>query len=145
VRWPMRCGSGVLAGLAAGLVLWGVGPLLGPVLKSIFEGCTDRRDCLTDSIGRAVLAVSVGVALWWTLTLVAGWLVLRLSRTESAGLTAALGMAISLVLWWRFGSLPLLCVPGFAAAAFATSPDLPYATRGGVLGALTIAVMLVPA
>jgi hypothetical protein len=143
VRWYMRSGCGALAGLVAWLVLWAATPLLGIALDGAFDGCTDRRDCVTDSLGRALLAVAVGITAWWTITFLAGWLALKVLRTDRAAGTAALGMVLTIVLWWRFGELmPVLCVPGFAIAAFAVSRDLPTGTRAGVLGALAIVTLL---
>jgi hypothetical protein len=141
----MRLGCGALAGLGAWLVLWAATPLIAIALENTFDGCVDRRDCVGDSIGQAIVAVAVGITVWWALTLAAGWLVLRILRIERAAATATLGMAMTLVLWWRFGQLvPVLCVPGFAAAAFGTSRDLNPSVRTGALGALAIVTLLVP-
>ena len=121
MRLMMRCGIGALAGAAAWLVLAVVVPAIGEALGNAFDGCTDRHDCVGDSIGSALLAVSVVITLWWLATFLAGWLVLRLLRVERALGTAALGMVFTMLSWVLFGELiPATCVPGFALAALAT-------------------------
>lgn len=141
MRWLTRCACG----LAAMVVLWAAGtPLLDLATAGAFKGCTDRGDCLGDALGRALLAISVAIAAWWTATLVAGWLALRLLRVERAFGTAALGMALTMLLWWPFGELLVwTCVPGFAAAAFTTSRDVHPGVRGAVLGVLAVVALLI--